>query len=1529
MDQQIRSRSWHVLLLALVAFTWWGPSVHGQELFDHWYQPNGPVDAILVDTANGLVHIGGGFTAVGKNTPYGVTVDGTHGHVLPGAAKPNGQVNKVVADGQGGWYVLGTFTHIGADARQYLARLHPDGSLHPWQAHFDELPLDLLVHNGQLHVIGSFSQVNGEYRHGWAAFDIGSGQLLPMGGSSHIGLTHPRTIAISGDTAYIGGSELNMLPEPTRHALINVQDGGSIATWPMPDVLPSACIGDGAGGWILGGSFTEVAGESRNGLAWYGPDGSLQAWAPNVEGMVNTLLLVDGTLYAGGEFSSIDGQPRRNIAAFDWNSGTLLPFGTDDQDTPTGAVGRLRMADGRLFMSGNFRGMGPVTRNSSFLDPTDGSWVQSFAGANNPIRTAVPDGDGGWFIGGDFTEVAGAVRKRLARINADGSLHPWAPEVSGNVYCLAREGNSLYVGGEISEVDGISRSGLAEFDLGSGALTPWAPATNGKVTGIALADTMVFITGTFTSVGNEPHTRIARISRATGMPLTIIGFNAEVHTMVPVGDKLFVGGNFPERIKVLNIHTGWSSGWNFPLPNGAVRHMAVAGDTLYVTGAFNWIGGETRNGVAAFNVSTNQPGLLSWVPTTTATDLSRILVNGSQILFTRTTGILAFDRSDGNLLWETPLQGLGGIHGLALSQGTLFCGGYFTCMPCQPQRFIAAIDPTNCTLLDWRPVVNLGVWDLVIHDEQLIIGGDFTLVNGVARNRVASLSVDNGELLPLNPNVNGTVKGLTVGNDELFLHGDFTSVNSNARNRVAKLELSSGALAAWNPPINGTVRSLIAREDHVLLAGGFSTTDGSGRIGLVAMDRSTADVLPWMPDRSGPVNGMVMQEGLLFVHGLLGAGTSQRKGIAAVRLSTAEVLPFNANANNQVDRLLLDGDRLFAAGSFTQMAGQSRSRLAVLDRFTGDLGSWAPQPNGPVNALVLHGGHLFLGGNFTQIGGQPRNRIAVYTMAWNHLQPWSPNVSGEVKALHVANGMLYMGGNFTSVNGQDRPYAAAFNVNTWFPHEWSPSPGGHVTSIGSNGGSIYLGGQFTTMNNVKRIGYASLLLETGAPGPFQIQMPQGAVTEMALYGSKLYIGGTFNNVNGHTRNGLAAVEVPSGDVAPFPTNGNGVEVLLLSHDTLFAGGNFSHVNGQVRTRLAALDAATGELLPWSPSANGHVLALAKKGSWLYVGGNFSHLGGQTRPYLGAYELPSGTVNDWQPQPDQTVHALTVAGEHIMAGGKFNEIGYAMRRGVAMLDASTGHATGWNADLNGDLMMASMFPYASTILSVDTGIFVSGEFTSANGQPRNRLVLLDPASGAPSEWNAGVKSGQPPIEIARCLAYHEGVLFVGGWFKETLDQIRHNFAPISVCDATIFYADMDGDGFGDPATGQFHCSPGQAGHVTNALDCDDSLHGQEIGSPCDDGDPATVDDTWTADCTCEGMLPTGVNSTNGRSGLRAYPNPVDHTLYFSEPVTGTMHDVQGRLVLSLAREQQIDVTGLAPGMYQLRSVEGAVIRFVKQ
>jgi len=56
---------------------------------------------------------------------------------------------------------------------------------------------------------------------------------------------------------------------------------------------------DGRGGWLLGGEFTAVCGQSRRGIVQVDAAGNLTAWNPNPDGAVNSLLVTGASSARG------------------------------------------------------------------------------------------------------------------------------------------------------------------------------------------------------------------------------------------------------------------------------------------------------------------------------------------------------------------------------------------------------------------------------------------------------------------------------------------------------------------------------------------------------------------------------------------------------------------------------------------------------------------------------------------------------------------------------------------------------------------------------------------------------------------------------------------------------------------------------------------------------------------------------------------------------------------------------------------------------------------------------------------------------------------------------------------------------------------------------------------------------------------------------------------------------------------------------------------------------------------------------
>src|SRR5436190_16538870 len=144
------------------------------------------------------------------------------------------------------------------------------------------------------------------------------------------------------------------------------------------------------------------------------------------DGYVNVIAQQsDGKIITGGDFTIADHELRGRIARFN-------PDGSLDETFGAALSGANRMVsciaiqgDGKVLIGGEFTLVNGETRNYVTRLKPDGSLDQDFAtglsGANGPVDSIALQSDGRIVIGGLFTEVNGAPRRSIARLNSDGS----------------------------------------------------------------------------------------------------------------------------------------------------------------------------------------------------------------------------------------------------------------------------------------------------------------------------------------------------------------------------------------------------------------------------------------------------------------------------------------------------------------------------------------------------------------------------------------------------------------------------------------------------------------------------------------------------------------------------------------------------------------------------------------------------------------------------------------------------------------------------------------------------------------------------------------------------------------------------------------------------------------------------------------------------------------------------------------------------------------------------------------------------
>src|SRR5262245_50405592 len=269
------------------------------------------------------------------------------------------------------------------------------------------------------------------------------------------------------------------------------------------------------------------------------------------------------------------------LALLSW-CGTSIAQSTDLLPTD-GSARVVVQSEGKLYVGGQFTRLGPPTGAAAPLNSTTGAplWLPKIVGN---VKAMVPDGTGGCYIGGQIVQADGLSITNLVHIYPDHSIEWW--NVNGLVNTLALSGGKLYVGGQFSSIEGVTRNNIAAIDVITTIVTSWDPNANGAVNAITVSGNTVYVGGAFTTIGELARNRIAGLD-ATINTNNATAFNPNcdntVSALAVSGSVVYAGGSFSNvggqarsRLVALDTAVGTVLAWN-PGSNNSVLAIAVSG----------------------------------------------------------------------------------------------------------------------------------------------------------------------------------------------------------------------------------------------------------------------------------------------------------------------------------------------------------------------------------------------------------------------------------------------------------------------------------------------------------------------------------------------------------------------------------------------------------------------------------------------------------------------------------------------------------------------------------------------------------------------------------------------------------------------------------------------------------------------------------------------------------------------------------------------------------------------------------------
>lgn len=382
------------------------------------------------------------------------------------------------------------------------------------------------------------------------------------------------------------------------------------------DVL--AVVIDASGRIIIGGSFSQVNGVPRSGIARLTVDGDLDtSFDPGsgASSAVRALAIDDtGRILIAGSFTTYNGTNRNRVSRLNAD-GTL----DTNFDPGTGANGNVYGIQidqsGNILLVGEFNEYNGTTRNRVVRVSNGGTIDNTFnpgAGPDGIVRTVKVDAQNRIFIAGTFDQYDGNNRRNVVRLQADGRLDTGFTNSACcgdvNTIQIVQSTKILIAGNNFS-------NNIRLLDANGAIEATFTTTITGPVFSLTLdSSNRIILGGSFTAVNSNTRNRIARIN-ADGTLDPVLnkrtGIDGVVRTMkVDSQGRIYIGGDFltvdgVTRNRIARLNPDGTLDETFNPGTGAnqnVNKLEIdSNGKVVIVGNFTTVNGTNRSRVARLN----------------------------------------------------------------------------------------------------------------------------------------------------------------------------------------------------------------------------------------------------------------------------------------------------------------------------------------------------------------------------------------------------------------------------------------------------------------------------------------------------------------------------------------------------------------------------------------------------------------------------------------------------------------------------------------------------------------------------------------------------------------------------------------------------------------------------------------------------------------------------------------------------------------------------------------------------------------
>ncbi len=581
--------------------------------------------AYVVANSGNMLYVGGSFGSAGNvvlnniakyniNTNTWSALDSTSSDL-----GTNGPVFSILVNGSD-VFIGGAFTDAGGVAANNIVDYN--SSTGQWSTlgsgtsnGVDNQVNCMLYFGGNLYVAGDFANAGGNAASFIAKWNPGTSTWSALGAGVDNTVI---TMAVYNSQLYAGGSFLNAGGSPANYiASWNGTNWSTVGTSATDLNGPVNAIAPYANGIYLGGGFTTAGTSTVNGMTrWDGT--SWHAVGPGVNGSVSSLLWSGSELYVLGYFTAAGLITVNYIATVDTLTNVWSQLGTGTTVGTNFYVSGGDLVNGVLYTAGYFTIAGGV--NAFGIAAWNGTTWASLGGTTN-----VPGGNvfalaingSTIYVGGRFQTAGPVLANNIASYNT--STHSWAAlgsatsnGVDNTVYAITVLGGNVYVGGAFANAGGSPAKHVAMWNgtVWSTLGTSPSDGVNNAVFALSSFGADLYVGGSFTSLGSGSSARY--IAKWNGTSWSALGTgtngtNNVVYAIAAGTSQIYAGGAFTTAGGSAVSHIASWNGVNWSAlgnPNGVsgnVEALYAVNDTVYVGGNFTSAGGNSANYVAKWN----------------------------------------------------------------------------------------------------------------------------------------------------------------------------------------------------------------------------------------------------------------------------------------------------------------------------------------------------------------------------------------------------------------------------------------------------------------------------------------------------------------------------------------------------------------------------------------------------------------------------------------------------------------------------------------------------------------------------------------------------------------------------------------------------------------------------------------------------------------------------------------------------------------------------------------------------------------